>query len=61
MAIGDLVRGHFSRGRDKWTRQGLFVGFKNSNGYVYAEVYWFHENKVGSCQPRLLEVIHESN
>ena len=54
---GDLVRGRFDNGADKWTREGLFLGYKSSGTYRYAEVLWFYENKVGTCQISLLEKI----
>tara|TARA_Y100001970_G_C13593980_1_gene536872 strand:+ start:173 stop:367 length:195 start_codon:yes stop_codon:yes gene_type:complete len=54
---GDLVRGHFGNKVGQWTREGLFIGTRNSNGYIYAEVLWFYENTIGSCQLDLLEVL----
>ncbi len=59
MKPGDLVRGHFGNKVGQWFRDGLFLGTKKSKTYTYAEVYWFHENVVGSCQLDLLEVISE--
>ncbi len=52
MQPGDLVK--FCLHRDNsW---GLFLGYKNSNGYVYSEVFWFH-GAISSCQSDLLEKI----
>ena len=52
MKVGDLVKLKM----EKDNSLGLFLGYKESNGYRYSEVFWFH-GKVSSCQSDLLEVI----
>ena len=43
---------------------GLFIGFRKSQNYEYAEVMWFEHSapngdRVSSCQISLLEVVNE--
>lgn len=64
MKQGDLVKRKRAESGHKGDL-GLFVGFRKSGNYEYAEVMWFDHNapngdRVSSCQISLLEVISES-
>ena len=58
MKVGDIVRA-----KDPAENHvGLFMGFKHSGDYQYAEVMWFKRSapngdRVSSCSPKLLEVV----
>ncbi len=67
MKVGDLVRNISAR--NKYGRiigeLGLFMGFKSTGGYEYAEVMWFNRSapngdRVSSIQKSLIEVVNES-
>jgi hypothetical protein len=58
MKPGDLVRAKNPAEQG----MGLFMGFKWSGDYQYAEVMWFERkatngDRVSSCSPKLLEVV----
>ena len=64
MKVGDLVK----RGRSESGQKGdlgLFVGFKKSGKYEYAEVMWLEHKApnggaVSTVQISLLEVVNEN-
>jgi len=60
---GDLVRCARSGGKDPIL--GLFLGWrtfdkKSNNQYTCPEILWLKDNKIGTIQASLLEVISES-
>tara|TARA_R110000851_G_scaffold25240_1_gene72796 strand:- start:9800 stop:9985 length:186 start_codon:yes stop_codon:yes gene_type:complete len=60
MKVGDLVKRKNGNGKF-----GLFMGFRTSGDYEYAEVMWFAERApngdiVSSIQKNLIDVINES-
>lgn len=61
MKPGDLVKRQSAESGHKGDH-GLFVGFKKSGSYKYAEVMWFHHKSpkggpISTCQISLLEVV----
>ena len=54
MKSGDLVKK--DNGKACKPQFGLFLRLRESNGYVYSEILWFH-GKVSGCQSNLLEKV----